>query len=170
MTNQKKSALIDNQVSLAGKYLIFELEKEEYAVEILKVQEIIGMVDITKVPNMPEYIKGVMNLRGKIIPIIDLRSKFHMDKVEYTERTCIIVLQLIDSNNKNVTTGIIVDEVSEVEDIDDKQIELSPEFGSNIHTEFILGMGKINNRVVILLNIEKILSEEDFSSLQAAAE
>lgn len=163
-------ANLTEEPSLAGKYLIFELAKEEYAVEILKVQEIIGMVDITRVPNMPECIMGVMNLRGKIIPIIDLRLKFHMEKQEYTERTCIIVLQLINQENKVVTTGIIVDEVSEVEDIATEQIELSPEFGTNLHTEFILGMGKINDRVVILLNIEKILSDDDFSSLQVAAE
>lgn len=148
----------------AGKYLIFRLGTEEYGVEILKVQEIMGVVEITTVPQMPEFVKGVINLRGKIVPVTDLRLKFSMEPKEYTERTCIIVVQIVGAQN-NITMGIIVDEVSEVEDIGKGQIEPRPEFGSNILTEFILGIGKVEQRVVMLLDIDKVLSQEEVESI-----
>jgi purine-binding chemotaxis protein CheW len=137
---------------LAGKYLTFQLGDEEYGLEILKVREIIGMMEITAVPRTPEHIKGVINLRGKVIPVVDLRSKFAMPEVEVTEETCIIVVDV-----GQVETGIIVDRVSEVLDIAEKDIEQPPSFGTGVETDFILGMGKTDQRVTILLDIAKVL-------------
>ncbi len=149
----------------AGKYLTFKLEDEEYALEILKVQEIIGIMDVTKVPRMPEFVRGVINLRGKVIPVIDLRLSFGMPFLEDTERTCIIVVQ-VTGGNQQVIMGIIVDEVSEVLDIGLEQIEGTPSFGSNINTEFIMGMGKISDRVLMLLDIDKVLTRGEITSLE----
>ena len=133
----------------------FVLGNEEYGLEILKVREIIALIDITMVPNVPAYVKGVINLRGKIIPVIDLRLKFSMEQVAYTGETCIIVLNVSER-----LMGIVVDRVSEVLDITQEQIEPTPHFSSRVHADFILGMGKVGNKVNILLNIEKILNED----------
>lgn len=150
----------------AGKYLIFQLGSEVYGVEILKVQEIMGIVDITTVPQMPEFVKGVINLRGKIVPVTDLRLKFSMQSREYTERTCIIVIQIARAGDP-ITMGIIVDEVSEVEDISGDLIEPPPEFGSNIMIEYILGIGKVGERVVMLLDIDRIFSAVEIEELNS---
>lgn len=144
--------------SLEGKYLTFKLCDEEYGLEILKVREIIGIMGITNVPQTPEYVKGVINLRGKVIPVIDLRLKFSLDSDEYTKETCIIVVDV-----RGMLMGIVVDTVSEVLDITDKDIEPTPEFGSRIKTDFILGMGKVENEVKILLDIDRVLSNEDLA-------
>lgn len=151
--------------SVAGKYLTFQLAAEEYGLEILKVQEIIGIMDITRVPRMPGFIRGVINLRGKVIPVIDLRRKFGMESQEDTDKTCIIVVQ-IAQKDKLVTTGIIVDEVSEVLDISEDQIEDAPSFGADIDTEFILAMGKVGQKVLMFLEIDKVLSNKDFEVLE----
>lgn len=137
-----------------GKYLTFALGNEEYGVEILQVREIIGLMDITAVPQVPQYVKGVINLRGKVIPVVDLRLKFQMPEVEYTKETCIIVL-----NVKDTMMGIIVDRVCEVLDIKQQNIEPAPNFGSRLESDFITGMGKIGDNVKILLDIEKVLTE-----------
>jgi len=139
----------------AGKYLTFVLEQEEYGIEILKVREIIGMVEVTVVPQAPHYIKGVINLRGKLIPVADLRLKFGMEEKVYDEETCIIVL---DVSGRLI--GAIVDTVSEVLDLSGDQIEPAPDFGSKLDTEYILGMGKIGDRVKILLDIDKVFTIE----------
>jgi len=142
----------------AGKYLTFVLDQEEYGIEILKVREIIGIIDVTPVPQVPHYIKGVINLRGKVIPVADLRLKFGMEEKEYTEATCIIVLDV-----RGKLMGAVVDTVSEVLDIDGEQIEPTPDFGTMLDTDYILGMGKIGDRVKILLDIDRVLSEEDLN-------
>jgi purine-binding chemotaxis protein CheW len=144
-----------------GKYLTFVLENEEYGIEIIKIREIIGIMDITTVPNTPEFIKGVINLRGKVIPVIDLRLKFGMEEAEYTSETCIIVVEV-----KGTLFGAAVDTVSEVADITAKQIEPTPSFGGSIDTDYILGMAKIKENVKILLDIEMIISNEELSELQ----
>ena len=144
------------QAVRGGKYLTFVLDKEEYGLEILKVREIIGMMDITTVPQTPDFVKGVINLRGKVIPVVDLRLKFGMQEVEATQETCVIVVEV-----GGVQMGIVVDTVSEVLDIEEKQIEDPPRFGTQVDTAFIRGMGKIENRVKILLDIEKVLSSEE---------
>ena len=145
------------QTELAGKYLTFRLGVEEYGLEILKVQEIIGMMNVTKVPRTPHFVRGVINLRGKVIPVVDLRLKFDMENQEDTERTCIIVVQIVN-NGEEVTMGIIVDEVSEVLDVTAEQIEAAPSFGGGVHTDFILGMGKVGEKVLMLLDVDRVLS------------
>lgn len=147
-----------------GKYLSFALGKEEYGLEILKVREIIGYMDITPVPQTPEFVRGVINLRGQVIPIIDLRSKFKMESAEVTEQTCIIVVET--SNNRNrFSTGIVVDKVQEVLDISESQIDQTPQFGTDVHTDFILGMGKVGDTVKILLDIDKVLQNSGCEQL-----
>ena len=139
----------------AGKYLTFALGREEYGLEILKVMEIIGIMEITAVPQVPEYVKGVINLRGKVIPVISLRRKFGMEEIENTSETCIIVINLED-----ILVGIVIDKVEEVLDIGDEDIEPPPSSGVTGTTDYILGMGKVGDSVKILLNIDKILIDD----------
>ncbi len=156
------------QVNRAGKYLTFRLAQEEYGLEILKVQEIIGMMNVTRVPKVPDFMRGVINLRGKVIPVVDLRLKFNMEHLEDTEKTCIIVVQ-ISGASQEVTVGIIVDEVSEVMDIRAEQIEPPPAFGASVETTFLLGMGKVEKEVIMMLDIDKVMSTEDLGVLDEAA-
>jgi purine-binding chemotaxis protein CheW len=142
--------------SRGGKHLTFALGNEEYGLEILKVREIIGYVAITAVPRMPPHIKGVINLRGQVVSVIDLRARFGMPPAEQTDQTCIIVIE-IKKEDRKLSTGIIVDSVSEVLSIASESIEPSPEFGSSVETDFILGIGKVGSRVKILLDIDKVL-------------
>jgi purine-binding chemotaxis protein CheW len=148
-----------------GKYLTFSLDGEEYGIGILKVKEIIGMMPITSVPRTPGFVKGVINLRGKVIPVIDLRLKFSMAAIEYSERTCIIVVE-IELTSETVLIGIVVDSVSEVLNIGQDDIEAAPEFGSTLDTNYILGMAKMEGGVKILLDIDKVLSQEEVSQLE----
>jgi len=143
-----------------GKYLTFALGAEEYGLEILKVREIIGYMEITAVPQTPQYVKGVINLRGQVIPVIDLRTNFGMNTAEITEETCIIVVETSHANRK-FSTGVVVDRVQEVLDIAGKDIEETPQFGSAVNTDFILGMGKIGESVKILLDIDRVLASDD---------
>jgi purine-binding chemotaxis protein CheW len=152
-----------------GKYLTFSLDEEEYGIGILKVKEIIGMMDITSVPRTPDFVKGVINLRGKVIPIMDLRLKFDMGEIPYTDRTCIIVVE-IDSNDTTILIGIVVDAVSEVLNIGENEIEETPAFGTQLDTDYILGMAKTENGVKILLNIDKVLSFEEITGLEKVAQ
>ena len=150
-----------------GKYLTFALANEEYGLEILKVREIIGYMEITAVPQTPHHVKGVINLRGQVIPVIDLRAKFGMETAEITEESCIIVVE-IAQGDRTFSTGIVVDHVQEVLDIAGGDIEDAPQFGSSVCTDFILGMGKIADTVKILLDIDKVLSGDDFSGFAGA--
>jgi len=153
-------------ISKSGKYLTFMLASEEYGISILKVKEIIGMMEITEMPQMPSYLKGVINLRDRIIPVVDLRTKFSMPTVAPSERTCIIVIEIdYSGRQKTSTIGIIVDEVSEVANIKEEQIESPPVFSDEDDTHFILGMAKCNGDVKILLDIDKVLSGSDLASL-----
>ncbi len=145
---------------VGGKYLTFRLAKESYGLEILKVSELIKIMDITHVPQMPNFVKGVINLRGRVIPVIDLRLKFGLEELPYTEETCIIVVNL------GSQIGIIVDTVEEVTDIDEHDIEPPPHMGYGVGTEFIRGMGKVDERVKILLDIEKVLTSEEIVSIE----
>lgn len=137
------------------KLLTFSLGSEGYGISILKVKEIIGMMDITPVPRTPDFIKGVINLRGKIIPVMDLRTKFGMNQQEYDERTCIIVVEVIMQGLQKLI-GVVVDTVSEVVTISNDQIEPPPEYGTHAEHNSILGIGKIKDRVVIILDIDEI--------------
>ncbi len=143
-----------------GKYLTFTLAKEEYGISILKVREIIKLLEITSIPKTPGYIKGVINLRGKIIPIMDLRLKFGLEEKEYNERTCIVVVE-ISLNDIRKLMGLIVDTVSEVANLTTDQIEPPPEYGYQNNQRFLIGVGKTKDRVILLLEIEQILSREE---------
>ncbi|MEE9911713.1 MAG: chemotaxis protein CheW [Deltaproteobacteria bacterium] len=147
-----------------GKYLTFCLAGEEYGIGILKVKEIIGIMPITVVPQTPKYIKGVINLRGKVIPVIDLRLKFTLAAADFTERTCIIVVEIM-TTGRTIMMGIVVDSVSEVLNIKAADIEATPSFGTKLNTDYILGMAKTGGSIKILLDIDRILSVEE---LQAA--
>jgi len=151
-----------------GKYLTFTLAEEEYGIGILKIKEIVGMLPITSVPQTPEFVKGVLNLRGKVIPVIDLRLRFDMGGIEYTERTCIIVVE-IESQTGMVMIGIVVDSVSEVLNIKGDDIEDTPTFGTKLNTEYILGMAKMEGGVKILLDINRVLSGEEIAVLEKTA-
>jgi len=150
----------------AGKYLTFGLGDEVYGLEILKVQEIIGLMRVTRVPGLPDVIRGVVNLRGKVIPVVDLRRQFAMDSKEDTERTCIVVVR-VRRESQAVTVGLIVDDVREVLAISEAQLEAVPNFGGGLETSYLLGMAKISPRVVLLLDVDRILSSTLLGALPA---
>ena len=147
--------------AVEGKFLTFILDDEIYGIEILKAREIIGLMDITSVPQTPDYMKGVINLRGKVIPVIDLRMKFSMHEEEHTQETCVIVVEV-----NNTSIGIIVDSVSEVSDIGGGEIEDPPKFGQNIDTSFIMGLGKVKDKIIILLDIDAVLSSDELEMIE----
>ncbi|MDI6448342.1 chemotaxis protein CheW [Anaerobaca lacustris] len=151
-----------------GKYLTFALGPEEFGLEILKVREIIGYMAITAVPQTPEYIRGVINLRGQVIPVVDLRAKFAMHSEERTSQTCIIVVETRHGDQK-FNTGIVVDRVRDVLDITAGQIEDAPSFGASVETDFILSMAKITDSVKILLDIDRVLGSVDMATLRRTA-
>lgn len=142
-----------------GKYLTFSLGQEDYGIEIKHVTEIIGIQAITPIPEMPDYIKGIINLRGKIIPVMDIRLRFKKEPREYNDRTCIIVVELQD-----VAMGVIIDSVSEVVAISDQEIVPPPQL-KDYHQHYIMGIGKVENRVKLLLDCEKLLSDDEMESL-----
>ncbi|MBI5593624.1 MAG: purine-binding chemotaxis protein CheW [Deltaproteobacteria bacterium] len=154
--------------SREGKYLTFTLAGEEYGIGILKIREIIGMMPVTSVPQAPDFVKGVINLRGRVIPVIDLRLRFGMPAMDYTERTCIIVVQ-IDLQATILNIGIVVDSVTEVLNIVGGNIEDAPAFGTQLNTDYIRGMAKIEGGVKILLNIDKVLTENEIGLLEKSA-
>jgi purine-binding chemotaxis protein CheW len=150
----------------AGKYLTFMLASEEFAIRVLKVREIMGIQDITAVPRTPDYVKGVINLRGKVIPVVDLRLKFCMPARDYTKRTCIIVVQ-VQAGSVPLLTGIVVDEVSEVLNLAASDVEDTPDFGdgSDATTSYLLGMAKAKGKVKILLDIDRVLAGPEIHGL-----
>ncbi len=149
-----------NTTFTAGKFLTFMLAEECYGVEVLKIREIIRMQKITPVPQMPEHVKGVINLRGKVIPVVDLRIKFNLLVAEETERTCIIVVDVEGGQGVNQLLGLIVDAVEEVLNVSDNEVEPSPDFGTRLSTECCLGIAKVKDSVKTLLDIEKVVSGE----------
>ncbi|MDY6952970.1 MAG: chemotaxis protein CheW [Thermodesulfobacteriota bacterium] len=163
-TNGAGEAMADRE----GKYLTFSLDNEEYGIGILQIKEIIGMMPITTVPHTPAYVKGVINLRGKVIPVLDLRLRFGIEATDYTERTCIIVVEMAGQSG-TIMTGIVVDSVSEVLNMKAEEIEETPTFGTKLDTEYILGMAKMEGGVKILLDIDRILSPEEIAVVERAA-
>lgn len=153
--------------SRAGKYLTFGLGKEEFAIQVLRVREIMGVQDITAVPQTPCYVKGVINLRGKVIPVVDLRLKFGLPAQEYTQRTCIVVVQ-IEQGGTRMLTGVVVDEVSEVLTLQSGDIEDTPDFGRGVATPYLLGMAKIKGKVKILLDINMVMTAQEMHGLASA--
>jgi len=166
--DQKIDQAVKVMADKEGKYLTFTLAEEEYGIGILKIKEIIGMLPITSVPQTPEFVKGVVNLRGKVIPVMDLRLRFGMTSIDYTERTCIIVVEIAGQSG-TILVGIVVDAVSEVLNIKGDDIEKTPTFGTKLNTDYILGMAKMEGGVKILLDIDQVLSSDELSVLSEAA-
>ena len=150
--------------ALAGKYLTVVLENEAYGIAVLKVREIIRLQKITPVPQMPEFVKGVINLRGRVIPVVDLRVKFGV-KAEFAERTCIVVVQVKLPNGQNVQMGLIVDSVEEVVTLAANEIEPTPDFGARISTEYLLGMAKVKGAVKTLLDIDRVVAPDTMQAM-----
>jgi purine-binding chemotaxis protein CheW len=146
--------------SQAGRYLTFVLGHESYGIPVLKVREIIRMIDITPVPRMPTYVKGVINLRGKVMPVIDLRLRFSLAKAEFTERTCTIVVQITQTNGIQSLLGLIVDAVEEVAQVTSENLEPAPDFGGNLNTDYIIAMARVKGGVKTLLDIDKIVAAD----------
>lgn len=151
-----------------AKYLAFQLAGEEYGFSVLAVQEIIQWTDVTRVPRLPAFIQGVINLRGKVVPVLNLRRRFELPEQEATKRTCIVVLQ-IQQEHGRLLCGAVVDAVTEVVDIATERIEKAPEFGTNVDTSFIAGIGQLGPRVLMLLDVERILDRRDWSAMEQAA-
>jgi purine-binding chemotaxis protein CheW len=150
----------------SGKYLTFHLGNEEFGIRVLKVREIMGIQEITAVPQTPGHVKGVINLRGKVVPVIDLRLKFGLPPAEYTQRTCIIVTQF-QGESGLILMGVIVDGVSEVLNLAGSDIEDTPDFGEDVAAQYLLGMAKVKGKVKILLDIDKVLSAQDLRHLNS---
>lgn len=156
--------------ALAGKYLTFTLQRESYGIDVLQVREIIRMTDITAVPQMPAYIRGVINLRGKIIPVLDLRMRFGFPDAGHSDQTCIVVVQVKLPDGKAVSMGMVVDGVEEVLNIAESEIEETPDFGAQLDTDYILGMAKIKGAVKALLDIDKVIAADAAMATHGAAE
>jgi purine-binding chemotaxis protein CheW len=148
----------------SGKYLVFHLGREEFGMGVLSVREIMGVQDITVVPQMPPHVKGVINLRGKVIPVVDLRLKFGLPEQEYTQRTCIIVVQ-VRGEAGLMLMGIVVDGVAEVLNLAAADIEDTPDFGDGTATSYLMGMAKVKGKVKILLEIDRVLTSQDLHGL-----
>lgn len=168
-TRQEEQQVDSKFSALAGKYLTFVLDKEEYGLDIMKVQEIIGLIPITVVPRVAEYVRGVINLRGRIVPTVDLRRKFGLAAVEDTDRTCIIVVE-VESPRGKIKMGIIVDQVAEVLDINARDINQPPDFGTSLDTAFILAIGVVKGQVKILLDVDKVLTTDEVRAVETIAE
>jgi len=160
----QEDQLLEQEDTQHGRFLAFALGDEIFCVEIRFVTEIIGIQPITKIPEVPEFIKGIINLRGKIIPVIDMRLKFGKDAIEYNDRTCIIVVE-----TQALSVGLIVDNVAEVIAIDDENIVPPPDNRVGIKNRYIQGIGKVGNEVKLLLDCEKLLNEETVQALEEIA-
>ena len=170
MNSQAEAAKAANnpEAGREGKYLTFALDNEEYGIGIMKVKEIIGLMPVTPVPRTPDYVLGVINLRGKVIPVIDLRLRFGMASVASTDRTCVIVVE-VDGNAGRVLIGIVVDSVSDVLNIKEDDIEGDLTFGANLDTEYIFGMAKMEGGVKILVDIDKVLTSGELTFIEKVA-
>jgi purine-binding chemotaxis protein CheW len=166
---EARGAMAPKPDERSGKYLTFQLGQEEFGVRVIKVLEIMGIQQITAVPQTPDYLKGVINLRGKVIPVIDLRLKFGMSAIEYTARTCIVVVQ-VEGDGGAILVGLIVDTVSEVLNLTSADIGDTPDFGAKLSTPFILGMAKLKGKVKILLDIDRVVSTQEIATLDAVVE
>lgn len=154
---------------LAGKYLTFGLNDEHYALEILRVQEIVGLIPITRVPRLPRFVAGVVNLRGRVIPVVDLRLAFGLDASEMTDRTCIIVVRSEREDGSATVMGALVDEVSDVVNFSADAVEPTPEFGADVDTSFVKGVGRFEDRVALLLDVDLVLSGQQMNLVEGLA-
>jgi purine-binding chemotaxis protein CheW len=163
--SKAEKTVVAHVAERAGKYLVFGLGREEFGIRVLNVREIMGVQDITPVPHTPPYLRGVINLRGKVIPVVDLRVKFGLPAVEHTHLTCIIVVQVAKEGTP-IQMGVLVDGVAEVLTLTPGDIEDTPDFGQGVVTTYLLGMAKVKNRVKILLDIEEVLSTPELNHLE----
>jgi purine-binding chemotaxis protein CheW len=155
-------APVEIRKACSGKFLIFKLGEESYAVEVLKIKEIIRMQRVTPVPHLPPYMQGIINLRGKVIPVIDLRVKFGLEAAAETERTCVVVVQTkVSGDERLALVGMVVDAVDEVMNITEEQVEDNPDLGSTLENRFIDGLAKLGETIVTLLNIDRLILEND---------
>lgn len=164
----KHNQIVDSE-SLFNKYLTFELAEEFYAINILKVREIIEKEDITTMPMVPEFVRGAINLRGRAVPVIDLAKRLGVGEVVSSKRTCIIIVEMIYAG-RQVYVGVLVDAVSKVVDLNMADIEEAPSMGDSLNTDYIEGLGKLNERFVVILSIDKVLSLEDLKLMAEAIE
>jgi purine-binding chemotaxis protein CheW len=151
--------------SMTNKYLTFVLATEEYAVDILRVQEIKGWSKVTPIPNTPDYIRGVINLRGTIVPIIDLRLRFSLDRLDYGQTTVVVVVKVVSGSRERIM-GIVVDAVSDVYDVAENEIKPPPDFGSVISMKFIRGLATVNEKMVIILDIDRLLNSGELAIVE----
>jgi len=156
-------------ITITNKYLTFVLATEEYAVDILRVQEIKGWNRVTPIPNTPKYICGVINLRGTIVPIVDLRLRFDLERQEYGPMTVVVVVKVIAANHKERIMGIVVDAVSDVYDVTESEIKPPPDFGSVISIEFVKGLATVGDKMVIVLDIDRLLNSEELALVEQVA-
>lgn len=163
--NQTTDAALTAAEAHHREFLVFSLGEEEYAVDILKVQEIRGYENVTRIANAPDFIKGVTNLRGVIVPIVDLRIKFHLDKVEYGGQTVVIVVNVEDR-----IVGIVVDGVSDVMTLSPDQIKPAPEFGVTLSSDFLSGLGSLEDRMLVLVDIDKLLTSDEMALVEHVSE
>ncbi len=161
--NQPERNVMGAEIEDREQFVSFMIEDEYYGVEILKVQEIVGMTKITSVPNMASYVRGVINLRGKVVPVVDMRLKFNMDEREYDAVTVILIVEV-----KGREVGMIVDSVSDVVEIPKQQIQETPHFNATIDTNYIHGIGNLNDMLVILLDVDRILSTDELERMDQA--
>lgn len=152
-----------------SQYLSFVLAGGEYAVEILRVQEIRGWTPVTRIPNTPQYVEGILNMRGAIVPIVDLRMRFGIDRVEYGPTTVIVVLKANHADSKRVV-GIVVDGVSDVHNLREDDIKAAPDFGESVHTEFIKGMATLAEKMAVVLDVDRLLRYDELETLDAVAD
>lgn len=165
MTREAAAAAVSQRDASANEFLTFRLGEEEYGIEILKVQEIRGYEAVTAIANAPAFVKGVINLRGIIVPIVDMRIKFGLKKVEYNQFTVVIILNVAQR-----VVGVVVDSVSDVVTLSSAQVRPAPDLGTTLNTAYITGLGTIDNRMIILVDIEKLMSSEDMALIERAAE
>jgi len=160
---------VTTESSKAVQYLTFKLADEVFALDITQVREVLDYTAVTKVPKMPEFMRGVINLRGSVVPVVDMRMKFGMEKTERTVNTCIIIVE-IDLDGDMTVLGALADSVQEVVDLDAGQIEPAPKIGTRLRTEFIKGMGKHHDEFIIILDIDKVFSSDELSLVQGVGE
>lgn len=169
MSQHNESAASPLGEALAGKYLTFRLGRESYGIAVIKIREILRMMEVTPVPQMPSYVQGVVNLRGKIIPVVDLRRRFGFAGDSIGERACIVVVQVVHADGRPASMGMIVDGVEEVVNIQEEDLEKTPQFGVRRQAEYILGMAKVKGRVKALLDIDQVVAADELTELPEPA-
>ncbi len=170
MAEVAKTDLTRANESEKREFLTFMLAGEEYGVDILRVQEIKGWDEVTNIPNTPEYIRGVINLRGTIVPIIDMRLRFRLENKKYDATTVVVVLRVKNENGKDRTMGVVVDGVSDVYNVPLRDIKPSPDFGMAVDTEFVNGLATVDDKMVIVLNIDHMLNADELAAVETITE